>query len=175
MTSNGVRRDLASVPFQDFTPAERKVAYAEYNNYARTTDDLQVTSLRALLDSEELEHLHGQLCSVRLADLLEVLDRGRPVFIKHLAKLGVQKLADRQSFANALSRAHREGRIAESALLETPCELEKPVVLESLSVKELRRLIDAASLSSDDCVEKAQLVERAREAQARQQAHKPSS
>ena len=47
-----------------------------------------------------------------MAEWMRMLEeQGRPAFLKSLASLGFEKLAERQAIANAVSRAKREGRL----------------------------------------------------------------
>ena len=49
------------------------------------------------------------LAAERLEALFAKSEAGRPEFLAHLQSIGVDKLADRQLFANALGRAKRKG------------------------------------------------------------------
>ena len=44
--------------------------------------------------------------------MTEMLACDRPAFLRFLLERGMERLPDRQAFANAVGRAHREGRIA---------------------------------------------------------------
>ena len=135
----------------------RTVGSFNATGYRPESDHPPVGSLRELLEQEELAHLLPVLSSETLTGCVGELVANRPHFLSKLSKLGVRNLADRQALANALLRAKRERRIQ-------PSSADQPLSLETMSVKELRALITTAGLGHADCVEKPQLVERARAA-----------
>jgi hypothetical protein len=155
--------------------------------YVPESDDGPVRTLAQLLEQEALTHLHALLGGESLAHFAADCEASRPKFLGRLNRLGVSKLADRQAIANAIARAQREGRlqpapadtVGPSPDLATLCAttLEPArggVELASepcygfarSSVRQLRELVRDAGLDHSDCVEKDQLISRAREAQA---------
>ena len=71
---------------------------------------LECATLESLLASEGVSHLHAQVGSESLCDLLALLSANRVAFLSKLKDVGVRSLADRQRLANILSKSVKEGR-----------------------------------------------------------------
>ena len=75
------------------------------------------TPLQALLAESGLDHLHEQLAGAggfELSAAAADLKASRPAFLTRLKANGVDKLGERQTLANAIAKAGREGRIPSS-------------------------------------------------------------
>ena len=71
-----------------------------------------IHSLADFLNEFKLAHLEETLTqSGQLTDLFAMLVEGRPAFLAALKAAGVSVLKDRQTFANALAKAGRGGRL----------------------------------------------------------------
>lgn len=75
-----------------------------------------LASLRNLLEELRFEHLESVLSDSLLGLAEEAEALGRPGFMNMLKARGVESLRERQSLANAVLKARREGRIPEASV-----------------------------------------------------------
>ena len=68
-----------------------------------------MSDLASFLEAQGLAHLQATLANEELRTLADQLAADRSAFLQRLKDLNVGKLADRQSLANALSKARRLG------------------------------------------------------------------
>jgi len=72
----------------------------------------QLVTLLNLLHYADLPHLFSVLNeSTTLVELQQKAATTRPLLLSYLRELGVQKLGERQSLANAIAKAEKEGRL----------------------------------------------------------------